>query len=259
MIDRRVPRRFTDEFETMWADGKYHSYKTVDGGPWSYQVGDAKVEVLFSPQHKPLTTRVRRLIQTARHRIDVAVFFLTHKGIAKDLINAHRRGVLVRIIIDATAARNGYTKHELLRAAGIPVKVESWGGKMHMKSAVIDDLHVITGSMNWTSAGEGGNDENTLIIQGAAYAEQYAVFFEQLWSDVPDKWLEGGPDPESRDSGSACFDGMDNDFDHQVDPNDPGCGPQAPPLPRLPPWEIVPKAGRPCFELHRTAQDEFDG
>ena len=69
------------------------------------------------------------------------------------MVDAKERGVKVRVILDATAATNGYSKHNYLRENGIDVKVESWGGKMHMKAAVIDSKHIIVGSMNWTFAG----------------------------------------------------------------------------------------------------------
>ena len=169
--------------------------------------------------------------------------------IVGDLIDAYRRGVRVRVILDATGAKNGYTKHELLRAAGIAVKVENWGGKMHMKSAVIDGETVITGSMNWTSSGDTKNDENTIIVHSPALAKQYEAFFETIWNDIPDAWLTANPDPESKDSTTACSDGVDNDFDHDADAEDPGCGDDAPPLPALPPWRIVPKNGRLTCEL----------
>ncbi|MCB9526193.1 MAG: DUF1669 domain-containing protein, partial [Myxococcales bacterium] len=253
----KVADLFTLEFEQMWARGLYHNYKEPFDGPWSVQLDDqTRVEVLFSPQHKPITRSVRKLIQRAGWKIDIAVFFLTHKGITEDLIKAHRRGVEVRVILDATAAKNGYSKHELLRAAGIPLKIEHWGGKMHMKSAVIDEEVVITGSMNWTSAGEGGNDENTVIIHSVAHGEQYARFFDQLWARIPDKWLEGRPDPESKDSTTACTDGVDNDYDHRADGQDPGCGANPPPLPALPPWRIVAKTTERCMDMHSPDGEE---
>ena len=102
------------------------------------------------------------LIKDAKKSIDVSIFFLTHKNISKELVAAKNRGVDVRVIIDATSASNGYSKHQYLRDIGISLKVEQWGGKMHMKSAIIDGKHLILGSMNWTSAGESKNDENTL-------------------------------------------------------------------------------------------------
>ena len=231
---------YTHEFNQMY-DGKFHRAKQAYGGMRAQLGPDVVVEGYFSPQDRPITKVVRKLVQEATERIDVAIFFLTHKGLTADLIAAHRRGVKVRIVLDATSATNGYTKHELARVAGIPVKVEAWGGKMHMKAAAIDGQHVIVGSMNWTSAGEWGNDENTLVLHSPTHAAQFHTWYDTLWTHVPDRWLVGRPDPESRDSGTACTDGSDNDFDHLRDDDDPGCSDAPPPLSALPPYTLVPK------------------
>lgn len=236
---------YTREFENMWVDGNYHQTKPKSG-ELRTTVGGAEVQVLFSPQDKAISNGVRPLLKGAKKRIDIAVFFLTNKAITKDLLDAHRRGVEVRVILDATAAKNGYTKHELLREVGIPVKVENWGGKMHMKSAEIDGEYVIAGSMNWTSAGEWDNDENTLIIKDPALAAQYHQVFEQMWAAIPEQWATRNPDPESRDSVFSCTDGFDNDYDHLPDAEDPGCGPNPPALPELPPHWVVPKDKITC-------------
>jgi len=236
---------YTSELEQMLA-GKFHDTKTKQGPMRTRLSDDVSVQVLFSPQHKPISKAVRPLVQSARESIDIAVFFLTHKHLAQDLIDAKARGVKVRVIIDATAAKNGYTKHEILRAAGIPVKVEDWGGKMHAKSAVVDGEYIITGSMNWTSAGENGNDENTIIVRSKTHAAQYAKWFEQLWGAIDDRWLTDRPDPESKDSGRACMDGSDNDFDHKADKEDEGCSVNPPPLPALPQGKVMPKPDEGC-------------
>lgn len=238
---RKVARWYTQEFEQMYRRGRYHRDKKASGPRRARLSRDLAVDVWFSPQEQPMRYGVRPLIQGAEERIDVAVFFLTHAGVAQDLIDAHNRGVAVRVILDATAARNGYTKHEALREAGIPVKVEDWGGKMHMKAAVIDNEHVIVGSMNWTAAGENANDENTIIFESRSVARDFSAFYDELWESIDDRWLQGRPDPESPDSGTACTDGHDNDFDDLADAEDPGCGPNPPPLRRLPPHEVVPK------------------
>jgi phosphatidylserine/phosphatidylglycerophosphate/cardiolipin synthase-like enzyme len=236
---------YTREFENMWVDGKYHQRKPASG-ELRTTVGDAEVQVLFSPQDKAISKGVHPVLANAKQRIDIAVFFLTNKAITKDLLEAHRRGVEIRVILDASAAKNGYTKHELLREIGIPVKVETWGGKMHMKSAAIDGEYVIAGSMNWTSAGEWDNDENTLIIKSPALAAEYHTFFDQIWAQIPEQWATRNPDPESRDSGFSCVDGFDNDYDGLTDAEDPGCGPNPPPLPELPPHWVVAKDKITC-------------
>ncbi len=246
---KQVAAWYTAEFEQMYVEGKYHDRKPKPPGEKRVKLPDAELEIYFSPQESPISSRLRPIIRGAQSNIDIAVFFLTHKHIVADLIDAYRRGVRVRVILDATGAKNGYTKHELLRAAGIAVKVENWGGKMHMKSAVIDGETLITGSMNWTSAGDTKNDENTIIVHSPKLGKQYEAFFETIWNDIPDQWLTANPDPESKDSTTACTDRVDNDFDHQADDEDPGCGESPPSLPSLPPWRIVGKNGRLTCEL----------
>ena len=239
-----VARWYTDEFEQMHKSGQYHREKQINGRDVALHTtldDGSMLQAAFSPQGYAMERLLRPLIRNANDSIDIAIFFLTHKRIAGDLIKAHNRGVSVRVIVDATGAKNGYTKHEVLRGAGIPLKVENWGGKMHMKSAIIDHRYVILGSMNWTSAGERDNDENTLVIESTSVANELSKFYETLWSGIPDSWLSGNPDPESKDSGSSCEDGIDNDFDDHIDLEDPGCNSNPPPLPDLPPYQIVPK------------------
>lgn len=236
--------------------------KKPEGRTGALLIGDVEAELWFSPQDRPMRYGVQPLLAAARDRIDISIFFLTHKYVTAELIAAHQRGVQVRVIVDATSAKNGYTKHELLRVAGIPVKVENWGGKMHAKAAAIDGQTLVLGSMNWTGAGERTNDENTLILRSRRLAQQYGVWFEELWRSIPGQWLTEGarPDPESPHSGTACTDGVDNDFDRKVDAADPGCQPNPPALPELPPHRLVSKTEMPQigadYRLYRSINDK---
>ena len=234
---------YTAEFDRLRVRREPDDRKERDGVE-VLSVGDAEVTAWFSPQDRPLRFGVQALLATAKRSIDAPVFFLTSKHAAADLIDAHRRGVRVRVIVDATSAKNGYSKHELLRAAGVATKVENWGGKMHMKVAVVDGEFLVLGSMNWTSAGEDANDENTLLVRSRPLAERMAASFEDMWRSIPNRWAQSGsrPDPESLDSTGACFDGIDNDFDDLADGQDPGCRAAPPPLPSLPPHRLVTKA-----------------
>jgi len=235
---------YTAEFEQMYVAGKFHRTKTelARGTQLETKLSDGTaITAYFSPQGYAMEEGVQPVLQRAQKQIDVAIFFLTHKYLTADLIKAHQRGVRVRVIADATGAKNEYTKIEILRAAGIPVKVENWGGKMHAKAAVVDGETLVMGSMNWTSAGERTNDENTLIVRSPKVASQFTAYFEDLWQSIDDRWLTNNPDPESKDSGTSWRDGIDNDFDNLVDEADPGTGENPPPLPLLPPFQIVAK------------------
>lgn len=240
-----VARWYTSELEQMYG-GHFHTTKTAQSPMRTAFSDDVALEVLFSPQHTPIRTAVIPLISQARTSIDIAVFFLTHKGITEALLAAKRRGVNIRILLDATGASNEYSKHEVLRLAGIPLKIEDYGGKMHAKSAVIDSEIVIGGSMNWTNAGDDSNDENTIILRSRAHAAQYKRWFDTLWAAIPDRFLTDVPDAESKDSGRACLDGADNDNDNLVDGADPGCGLHPPERPAPPPYKLVPLKSERC-------------
>ncbi|MEZ4235876.1 MAG: phospholipase D-like domain-containing protein [Myxococcota bacterium] len=237
---------YTSEFEQMYLGGRFHGAKEAQGPMRTVLSDGTGLEVLFSPQHQPLTRAVVPRIAAARRSIDIAVFFLTHKEVAQALIDAHRRGVAVRVILDASGAANEYSKHDVLRLAGIPVKIEDLGGKMHAKTAVIDGEWVVAGSMNWTGAGDRDNDENTLLIASRAQAAALEAWFEVLWTRLGDRWLSGRPDPESRDSGTSCSDGADNDYDGRIDGDDEGCGAAPPPVEPPAAYHIVERHGAAC-------------
>ena len=220
-----LAKYYTIEFEQMYLNGHYHkNKKKLKKENISTFINENEILLFFSPQSRGVTKGIISLIRQAEHSIDVSIFFLTHNKISKELVFAHERGVKVRVILDATAAKNGYSKHNYLRKHGIDVKVENWGGKMHMKAAVFDKKHVVVGSMNWTKAGEKKNDENTIIIKNSPkHANQLFFFFEEMWNSIPARWLLEDPNPESKESGTSCYDLIDNDFDKIIDSNEMEC------------------------------------
>ena len=223
---KSVANVFIAEFERMYTEGLFHRAKQVTRTARSVNMAtspEQNITVAFSPQDYAVYSAVMPVLKGAKHSIDIAIFFLTHKNISTELVEAHKRGVKVRIILDATGATNEYSKHQFLREKGIPVKIENWGGKMHMKSALVDGKHLITGSMNWTSAGESKNDENTLVIMDFHQASKFSSFYNELWTSIDDRWLDDEPRPESFESLFSCKDRIDNDFDKKVDSMDDGC------------------------------------
>ena len=209
----------------MYLNGHYHkNKKKLKKENISTFINENEILLFFSPQSRGAAKGIIPLIRQAEDSIDVSIFFLTHNKISKELVFAHERGVKVRVILDATAAKNGYSKHNYLRKHGIDVKVENWGGKMHMKAAVFDKKHVVVGSMNWTKAGEKKNDENTIIIKNSPkHANQLFFFFEEMWNSIPARWLQEDPNPESKESGISCYDLIDNDFDKIIDSDEMEC------------------------------------
>ncbi|MBR1680817.1 DUF1669 domain-containing protein [bacterium] len=213
---------YEEEFEQMY-NNKFHRKKSKIKNKENLLLGDSIVSVYFSPQDDTINSAIIPLINSAKQYIYVPMFVITHRKVSQALADAYARGVDVRLILDATNANNKYTTHEALRKAGVLVKTENYAGKMHSKSLIIDDKYIITGSMNLSKSGNSKNDENVLIIENPALAKYYKSFFLYLWQKIPNIWLTKNAASESYDSIGSCYDGIDNDFDGNIDSEDSGC------------------------------------
>ena len=215
---------YSQEFNQMYEQEKFHQAKQIIPNNEHIKLKNGSfVSIYFSPEHKAIKQCILPLIESSQKRIYITMFYFTRNDIAQALVDAHKRGVEIKMIIDASGAQGSYSRHDILRKAEIPVKVENWGGKMHTKTALIDDKYLIVGSLNWTGAAENDNDENTVLIEDTNLMQQYETEFNKLWQSIPDKWLSGNPDPESPDSINSCSDGIDNDHDRNTDMSDFGC------------------------------------
>jgi len=213
---------YSQEFEQMY-NGKFHKSKIKIRNK-----EDGNISVYFSPKDKAITTQIIPLVDNAQKYIYMPAFLVTHKGLIDSLINASKRGVAVKLILDATNTHGGASKLKYLRDNGIQVKTENIAGKLHSKTMIIDDMYTIIGSMNFSKSGEGANDENLLIIKDKGTALFYKTFFQYLWKRIPDKWLKYNARAESLDSIGSCSDGIDNDFDGKIDKADDSCKPFKP-------------------------------
>ena len=215
---------YKKEFEQMYLEQKFHENKTEIFSQEGINVGDTSVRVYFSPSKRIINDGILQEIKKANNYIYVSMFLITNEKIVKELINAHQRGVDVKLITEANHAMQKYSLHENLRKAGIPVKVENWAGKMHSKTAVIDDNTIISGSANWTNSAFYHNDENLSVYSNIPKQAKYLKKeFLLSWKSIPDKWLHANPKPEGEDSPMSCFDGMDNDYNGLIDADDPAC------------------------------------
>lgn len=129
-------------------------------------------------------------IDEARKQVLVQAYLLTSKKIATTLVAAHRRGVDVRILVDAGQLEKvGSSAAPNLSAAGIPVWLETSYQNAHNKVIVIDadmpKATVITGSFNFTWTAQHKNAENVLIARNnPTLAARYAQNWERHRQDA---------------------------------------------------------------------------
>ena len=212
-----VAKIYKTEFEQMF-NGNFHSAKIPTGNNKANNM-----QIYFSPQDKSISSAVLPIIENAKDYIYIPIFVITENRVVEALIKAKQRGVDVRLISDALNASSKYSKIKVLRANGIPVKIENYAGKMHSKTMIADDKYSIIGSMNFSKSGETKNDENTIVLENAEAAKYLKRFFLYQWDRMPDKWLNGYPRAEGWESVGSCSDGIDNDYDGLIDALDTGC------------------------------------
>ncbi len=216
-----VASLYLQEFEQMLS-GKFHNEKSKLNLPNKFVLGDTILEIYFSPKDKT-TEKIIEIIKKSNKYIYIPAFLITYNDISNELISAHKRGVDVRIILDANSTNTRNIKYKILRTAGIPLKFENYAGKLHSKTMIIDDEYIVMGSMNFSNSGENKNDENTVILKNNEFAKEYKNFFLYLWKVIPDKYLKRTLRAESPESIGSCSDGVDNNFNGLIDSFDNGC------------------------------------
>lgn len=132
------------------------------------------IDVFFSP-HGGCTEAVVRELDAAKSTVLVQAYSFTSTPIAKALLEAHKRGVKVEVILDKSQRTEKYSEADFLVNVGIPTKIDAQHAIAHNKVMVIDDGTIITGSFNFTKAAENNNAENMLVIRSPELAAKYAA------------------------------------------------------------------------------------
>ena len=144
------------------------------------------VEVAFSPKGGATAATVR-FIGEARQSIRMAAYGLTSNPIGKALVEAKKRGVDVRVVIDKdhNGQRGGANSvANYLAANGIALRVDTAVRIQHNKVVIVDGQSVQNGSFNFTSAAETSNAENIVIHRGcAALATLFSDNWNRLWHE----------------------------------------------------------------------------
>ena len=112
--------------------------------------------------------------------IDVCVAWFTIEELRDKLLEKAKDGVKVRVII----YRDGVNQTKGVDLSGLNHKEYRGerGGIMHDKFCVIDNVHTICGSYNWTKNAEDKNDEDAAFHrEDYKFASEYTTRFNHLW------------------------------------------------------------------------------
>jgi len=136
---------------------------------------------LFFPSEKSLE-KLLSLLHSATTSLDVCVYSLTDDRISDTILQAHHRGVAVRLITDDEASKELGADAVRLSQSGVPVRMDNSPSLMHNKFCIINKTILITGSFNWTRSASSKNNENVCVVDNQELISYYANEFERLWS-----------------------------------------------------------------------------
>ena len=130
-----------------------------------------------------LEKRLVDRLGAATTQVDAALYDLDATPVADALIEAHNRGVQVRVITETD--NMGDSEIGRLQEVGIPVSDDKDPGSlMHHKFIVVDERYVWTGSYNTTYNGAYKNNNNVILIDSVPLAYNFTQEFRELFLDA---------------------------------------------------------------------------
>ena len=178
-----LAENYGTEFREMFEDRSF-GRTSPDGVPHpDVTVGHSRIETYFSAEGD-VAGRVAEALATAQTSIRFMAFSYTHDDINAVVMDKMAQGVTVRGVFDNTQAGSKYSKYHDLKAAGADVRRDGNPRVMHHKVFIIDEKTVITGSFNFSASANKSNDENLLIIEDEAIAQQYLQEFKKVYGEA---------------------------------------------------------------------------
>jgi len=140
---------------------------------------NAKVSFVFSPDAQ---ADVVSFIHSAQKTIDIEMYVFTSDDIIRELGEAEKRGVQVRVIMEPRVDDSRKQKvFDTLAALGCEMKWASFTYKLtHSKFVIVDGKRALVGSINFSKSALNDNREAAVELEGDKVSEIVSVF-EEDW------------------------------------------------------------------------------
>jgi len=129
----------------------------------------------------PLGSDMAAFIRTATGSLDLALYKLTHPGVLDSMLDAHQRGLRVRMVSDSVHRQltDVAPIYDIIEQAGIPIVYDYRSADMHHKFVVRDGRTVWMGSYNPLNM-DRTHAENALVLNDRGVAGAFAREFTEM-------------------------------------------------------------------------------
>ncbi|HXI29957.1 MAG TPA: phospholipase D-like domain-containing protein [Vicinamibacterales bacterium] len=189
--DPDVVNSFKTKFDDAWTNTtSYANYANVPAVLTRiYPTFAIDPELNFPPAEDYGARAVKRY-NAETLKLDAFMFRITDPRHTTALINAHNRGIPIRLIVDSGEYRNpdyywdSYNVDQMF-AAGIPMRWQGHAGDNHEKLVLLyGQAMTIFGSSNWTSASATSQAEHNYFTTKTAIFNWFAMQFERMWNNT---------------------------------------------------------------------------
>ena len=161
-------------------------------------IGDTTVNLFLAPSPH-ISRAAGDFIGAATQSIDVCMYELNLPMVLGRLLDAHARGVRVRVAVSPHSKPTPYNEtvyeqYEQLEKEGLIHYTKNKSGLMHNKFMVADGEAIWTGSYNLTVNDTQFNDNNAITMSNRLLAANYATEFEEIWAGIHGR-KKGSPTP----------------------------------------------------------------
>jgi len=136
----------------------------------------------FSPQDH-LYPHLIYLIKKAKTSIYAAFYKIELKEVARVLVEAHKRGLKVKVFTDDLTSDDKDSQFSYLESFGLIRKDDDPESFMHHKFCLIDEELVWAGSFNPTPSGSLRENNNVVVIKSSLLASHFIGEFNRLWKE----------------------------------------------------------------------------
>ena len=145
-------------------------------------LGNASAKTYFTPG-KECEEQIVKSISKTKNSLDIAIYSITNEAITEAIIEAHKKGIKVRVLTDYVQARGKYSKALHLKENGVNIRLNSKNKIEHNKFTIFDQKVVETGSYNYTYNATNNNSENCHFLRQKTDVQKYQRRFNWLWKE----------------------------------------------------------------------------
>ena len=157
----------------------------------SYQVDD----LIFLPTGAYLP-EVHKALCDAKESIYVVMYLVSRNvgvvtnPLVKDLIDAHKRGVKIKVILDDLTNKKMLNEkaYRFLLENNIDVAYDTEETMTHTKLIIVDHYTTILGSHNWSASAFSFNAESSVLIKSRAIASEFIQHINSIKTEERMAW-----------------------------------------------------------------------